>query len=423
MNQESMLHYRNGQLHMEAVALADIAESRDTPFYCYSRADIEHRVDLCKAAFGRIGATIHYAVKANGNLAVLDLMARAGLGADIVSGGELQRVLAAGIDPAQVIFSGVGKRQDELLAALRAGVGPFNVESLPELQQLATLCRDSGLRANVSIRVNPDVSAATHRHISTGVRGSKFGIPEEQLETALRTTLDSEGLELRGLALHIGSQITDAEPYRQACLKMRRWVEWYRPRGFAISHLDLGGGFGIDYGDGRVLDYREVADLVHELLGDLGLQIAVEPGRSLVGPAGILVSRAIYRKESDQIPFLILDAAMNDLLRPALYQASHELLPVTQPADQQRVRCHVVGPVCESSDLFLRDAWLPPVAAGELVVLQQAGAYGAVMASAYNGRPLVAEVMVDGARFQTVRESVSVQDMMARESVMGRFQG
>ncbi|MCW8906683.1 MAG: diaminopimelate decarboxylase [Sedimenticola sp.] len=414
----NMLHYENGQLHMEGVALESIAGQLDTPFYCYSRGAIEHQVDSCKLAFGRIGASIHYAVKANANLAVLDLMARSGLGADIVSAGELQRVLAAGIDPRRVIFSGVGKRDEELLAALRAGVGQFNVESLPELVQLAELCRENGLRASVSVRVNPDVRAATHRHITTGTRGSKFGIDEEQLETALRMVMDSEGLDLRGLALHIGSQIVDAEPYRQACLKMRDWVQRYRARGFPVTHLDLGGGFGIDYGAGRGLDYEVVADLAQQLLGDLGVEIAVEPGRSLVGPAGILVSRAIYRKEADPTPFLILDAGMNDLLRPALYQASHELLPVRQPVDDRQEQCHVVGPICESSDLFLRDARVPPIAAGDLVVMLQAGAYGAVMASVYNSRPLVAEVMVDGQRFQTVRETISTEQMMAWESVL-----
>lgn len=418
MNYSQTLCYLSGELHMESVALATIARQRDTPFYCYSRAAIERQIGHCKAAFGAIGASIHYAVKANSNLAVLKLMADAGLGADIVSGGELQRVLAAGIDPQRVIFSGVGKQTSELLAALAAGVGQFNIESLPELEQLAVLCQQHGYRANVSVRVNPDVEAATHRHITTGVKGSKFGVQMEQLETALVMIQGSERLTLHGLAFHIGSQIVDLEPYRQACAKMRGWVEYFRGQGYRITQLDLGGGFGIDYGDGWALDYAAVAGVIQQSLGDLELQIAVEPGRSLVGDAGVLVSRVVYCKGDEPTPFLILDAGMNDLLRPALYQAVHRLQPLRQPVDGHETRCHVVGPVCESSDFFLRDTWLPPIGQGEWVALLQAGAYAAVMASGYNGRTIPEEVMVDGECFQTVRRPITTQQLMDAEYFM-----
>lgn len=417
MNPDSMLYYHDGQLHMEGVSLTDIQAQVETPFYCYSRTAIEQRAGYCRTVFERIGGTVHYAVKANGNLAILKLMVDAGLGADIVSGGELQRVLVAGMDPAKVIFSGVGKRKDEMRAALQVGIGQFNIESLPELWQLEQLCREEGYRANVSLRVNPDVRVDTHRHINTGGGESKFGIPEVQLEKALGLIQDSNVLCLRGLALHIGSQILEVEPYREACRKMRRWVEVFRARGVTITHLDLGGGFGIDYGDGRILDPAVIADVMQQLLGDLDVQFAVEPGRFLVGPAGILVSRVIYRKEVEPTPFLILDAGMNDLLRPALYQAEHPLKPVRQSEGGGVRRCHVVGPVCESGDRFLQDVILPPIEAGDGVVLLQAGAYAAAMSSGYNGRALVAEVMVERGCFGVIRQPVSTLQMMAWESV------
>ncbi len=414
MNRETRWHYENQQLCMEAVPLQRIAEQVGTPFYCYSAAAIRSRIECCQSAFGAIGATIHYAVKANSNLAVLGLMAEAGLGADIVSEGELARALKAGIRPRDIIFSGVGKRRTELQAALDAGIFQFNLESLPELERLADLCRVQGRTANVSIRVNPEVDAATHRHITTAVKGSKFGIPIEQMGAALELIANSEGLHLHGLAVHIGSQIVTLEPYRNACRRLRAWVIDLRAQGHPISHLDLGGGFGVDYGDGRCLDYGVVAAVVHQELGDLGVQIAVEPGRSLVATAGVLVSEVVYRKEVEPVPFLILDAGMNDLLRPALYQASHQLMTLKAP-DQGREICNLVGPICESSDSFLTQASLPHIVAGDRVALLQAGAYGAVMASGYNSRDIIAEVMVSGDHYALVRRAISYRDLMAYE--------
>lgn len=418
MNDDRSWYYRDGQLCMESVALNAVAERVGTPFYCYSAAAIRAQIAACQSAFWPLGATIHYAVKANSNLAVLRLMAEAGLGADIVSAGELVRALAAGIAPQRIIFSGVGKTHAELLAALEAGIYQFNLESIPELQRLAELCRTRGQVAGVSLRVNPEVDGATHRHITTGIRGGKFGIPPEQLESALALVEQAEGLRLHGLAVHIGSQILDTEPYRKACHRLRGWVTGLGEKGFAISHLDLGGGFGIDYGDGRALEYGAVAAVIEQELGDLGIAIAVEPGRSLVAAAGVLVSEVVYRKVVEPLPFLILDAGMNDLLRPALYQATHQLLPLKQ-ADAAQEICNVVGPICESSDSFLSQISLPPITAGERVALLQAGAYGAVMASGYNSRDIIPEVMVAGDDYVLVRRRIPQQDLMAYEYCAG----
>ncbi len=416
MNSKSALQYRDAQLCMESVSLNHIADQVGTPFYCYSAGTIEARIAECKSAFKKLGATLHYAVKANSNLAVLRLMAEAGLGADIVSAGELERVLKAGIEPAGIIFSGVGKRKPELLAALQAGIFQFNLESIEELEQLDSLCRQQERDAAVSVRINPEVDAATHRYITTGVKGNKFGIPLEQLETALKLIARSDRLRLHGLAMHIGSQILEVEPYTKASRRLRDLAIDLRQKGHAITHLDIGGGFGIDYGDGRYLDFSAVAAVVGRELRGLDVRIAVEPGRSLVGAAGVLVSEVVYRKEVEPLPFLILDAGMNDLMRPALYQAVHPLLPL-QESGEARERCHVVGPICESSDSFLRQATLPPIKAGERVALLQAGAYGAVMASGYNSRDIIPEVMVRGDQYRLVRRRIPHGDLMAYELI------
>jgi len=414
MSKNSTLSTIDGQLHMESVSLAAIADHIGTPFYCYSAAAIRRQIDQCTTAFHPLGVNIHYAVKANSNLSVLRLMADAGLGADIVSGGELARALKAGINPAGIIFSGVGKQENELLEALDAGIGQFNIESISELEFLAELCERDSRIAQVSVRVNPDVDAATHRHITTGMRGNKFGVPAEQLEQALNLIAHSSGLSLRGLAIHIGSQILEIGPYSAACQRLRGWILDLREKGHAISHLDLGGGFGIDYGDTRHLPYSEVATVIEEELQGLDLEIAVEPGRSLVGDAGVLISRVIYRKEVNPTPFVILDAAMNDLMRPALYQAKHRVLPLTATGAEEEV-CNVVGPICESSDSFLKGERLPRLEAGQCIALLQAGAYGAVMASSYNSRDIIAEVMTDGDQFALVRQRITQSDLMGYE--------
>ena len=414
MGMNSALQYIDGQLHMESVPLSTIVDQIGTPFYCYSKVAIEQQILACKNAFHNTGATIHYAVKANSNLSVLRLMANAGLGADIVSVGELERALKAGIQPADIIFSGVGKRKVEMLAALDAGIAQFNLESIPELEVLAGLCEQHGRIAQVSVRVNPEVDAATHRHITTGVKGSKFGVPMEQLELALSLIGASDQLYLRGLAVHIGSQIVDVKPYQAACQRLRGWITNLREKGYAITHLDLGGGFGIDYGDGRQLSFETVAGVIQEELQSMDLQLAIEPGRSLVGGAGVLVSEVIYRKEVEPVPFLILDVGMNDLMRPALYQATHALQPLMAPGNDQEI-CNIVGPICESSDSFLKGVTLPQLVAGSRVALLQAGAYGAVMSSGYNSRDIVPEVMTDGEQYHLIRQRISQTELMAYE--------
>ncbi|TVO75831.1 diaminopimelate decarboxylase [Sedimenticola selenatireducens] len=411
------LHYTNQQLHMESVSLDSIAEQVSTPFYCYSRAVIEQQISACKNAFKVLDATLHYAVKANSNLAVLRIMAGAGLGADVVSAGEMERALMAGIAAEKIIFSGVGKRKAEMLAALEAGIAQFNLESISELKVLMVLCEQQKKRAGVSVRINPDVDGKTHRHITTGVKGSKFGIPMEQLSQALGLIAQSDHLTLRGLAVHIGSQIVTTEPYRAVCERLRDWIIDLRGQGHAIQHLDLGGGFGIDYGDGQVLSFENVAQVMRQALqGVKDLKIAIEPGRSLVGDAGVLVSEVIYRKEVEPVPFLILDAGMNDLMRPALYQASHSLVPLIS-MERGHETVSVVGPICESSDSFHKEISLPRIEEGERIALLQAGAYGAVMASGYNSRDIIPEVLVDSGEYALVRRRINHRDLLELEQV------
>jgi diaminopimelate decarboxylase len=411
------LHYTNQQLHMESVSLDTIAEQVGTPFYCYSKAAIEQQVAACKNAFKVLDATLHYAVKANSNLTVLSLMAKAGLGADVVSVGEMERALMAGIAAEKIIFSGVGKRKAEMLAALEAGIAQFNLESISELKALMVLCEQQNRITGVSVRINPDVDGNTHQHITTGVKGSKFGIPMEQLSEALDLIDQSNYLTLRGLAVHIGSQIVSTQPYRTVCERLRGWILDLREQGYLIRHLDLGGGFGIDYGDGQVLAFEDVAQVMQQALqGVDNLQIAIEPGRALVGDAGVLVSEVIYRKEVEPVPFLILDAGMNDLMRPALYQASHTLVPVTY-TERAHETVNVVGPICESSDSFHKEVSLPRIEEGERVVLLQAGAYGAVMASGYNSRDIIPEVLVDSDEYKLVKRRINHRYLLELEQV------
>jgi diaminopimelate decarboxylase len=410
----SHLSYRDGRLHHEDVDLQQLADVVDTPFYCYSRAAVQSAVRRCRAAFDPLGVKIHYAVKANSNISVLRLMAAEGLGADIVSGGELERALQAGIRPGGIVFSGVGKQRRELELALRAGVGQFNIESLPELELLAAVAGEQKCQAAVAVRINPDVDAGTHRHITTGVRSSKFGIPLEQLEEALAAVVRSPQLRLNGLAVHIGSQIQDGGPYRAVCRLLADETLRLRGQGLELDHVDLGGGFGVDYGDGRSLDFATVAEIIEQELLPLSLHVSVEPGRSLVADAGVMVSRVLYRKAA-QPPFLILDAGMNDLMRPALYQAVHPLLPLAQ-LESPWGTANLVGPICESTDLFQRDAPVPAaLGAGDLVALQQAGAYAAVMSGTYNSRDLIPEVMVEGAASRVIRRRLAQRELMALE--------
>ncbi|MBI1208231.1 MAG: diaminopimelate decarboxylase [Azospirillum sp.] len=408
--------YRSGELHAEAVALAAIAEAVGTPCYVYARAALEVGYRAFAEAFADDDVGLCYALKANGNLAVIRTLARLGAGADVVSEGELRRALAAGIPPDRIVFSGVGKTRAEMAAALDAGIHQLNVESLPELEALSEVASGRGQTAAIAIRVNPDVDARTHAKISTGRKENKFGIDIDHAPAAFARAAALPGLRPVGVALHIGSQLTQLAPFRAAFERVVPLVEALRAAGIAIDRLDLGGGLGIRYRDETVPPIADYAAMVRDAVGGLGCKVTLEPGRVLVGNAGLLLARVIYRKEGAHRRFLILDAAMNDLIRPSLYEAHHGIIPVRESAPGTRTApIDVVGPVCESGDTFALQRLLPPLDAGDLVAIQSAGAYGAVMASSYNGRPLVPEVLVDGDRFAVVRPRPTIEEMLAQD--------
>ncbi len=410
--------YRNGLLHAEDVPLPEIAAAVGTPTYVYSAAILESNYQAYGKAFGGQNVGIHFALKANGNLAVVAFLAGLGAGADIVSLGELERALAAGIPPDRIVFSGVGKTREELTAAVSVGIGQVNVESEPELEALDQVARAVGRRQRIALRVNPDVDALTHEKISTGKRGDKFGIPFDRAPEVYRRAAALPGIDPVGLAVHIGSQLIDLAPYRAAYRKLVELTQAIRQAGLPVTTLDLGGGIGVAYKDERPPSLTEYAGVVCEALGNLGCRLAIEPGRSVVASAGILLSRVVYRKTSETNNILILDAGMNDLMRPSMYGAYHSILPVQEPAPGVPVGpVDVVGPVCETGDTFARSRMLPPIETDNLVVFSAAGAYGSSMSSTYNGRPLAAEVLVRGDRFDIVRPRQAVKAMFADERV------
>ncbi|MHB1217175.1 MAG: diaminopimelate decarboxylase [Alphaproteobacteria bacterium] len=406
---------RNGTLHAEGVPLERLARETGTPFYVYSAAGLRRAYRAYADAFAHLPATICYALKANSNQAVLRVLAREGAGADVVSGGELKRALAAGIPAARVVFSGVGKTDDELAYALRRGVGQINVESDVELDALDRVARRLGKRPHVSLRVNPDVDAGTHAKITTGTAENKFGI---DFATARRLFAGASRRQVRldGLALHIGSQLTDLKPLARAYGRVAILARELRAAGRAVARLDLGGGLGIRYRDETPPPPSALARVAEKAVGDLGCALTLEPGRSIVGEAGLLVSRVIYVKDGAARRFVVTDAAMNDLLRPALYGAYHEILPVARRRGALRP-VDVVGPVCETSDTFAVQRRLPPMKAGDLLAFGSAGAYGSVMASTYNTRPLVPELLVDGKRHAVVRPRIEVEALIAQDRV------
>ena len=391
--------YRGGRLHAEKVALDVIAETYGTPVYVYSQTAIEDAYREFAAAFDGLDARICYGVKANGNLAVIRALARLGAGADVVSGGEIARAVAAGIRPADIVFSGVGKTRQEMAQALKAGIGQLNVESEAELRALGEVAESLGAIAPTAIRVNPDIAVDTADKIATGRYEHKFGIPIEDARRIYERGSATPGIRMVGLAVHIGSQILDLSPFEAAFSALAECVGGLRRAGCAVERLDLGGGLGITYIDETAPSLAEFADVVCRTVGGLGCEITFEPGRRLVGNAGILLSRVLYAKETPLRRFVIVDAAMNDLLRPALYGAEHAVLPVAGAAEGGEIRrVDVVGPVCETGDWLARGVDLPLLEEGDLLAVAGAGAYGAVMASNYNGRGLVGEVMVhDGA--------------------------
>ena len=406
----------DGGLAAGPVRLADIAAAVGTPAYVYSADAIEAAYREFEAALAP--ARICYAMKANGNLAVLRLLAGLGAGADVVSEGEFRRALAAGVAPERIVFSGVGKTEAEMEAALVSGILQINAESAPEVRSLSRIAARLGRTASVALRINPDVDAGTLDQISTGRKTDKFGVAWTEAPALFREAAGLPGLSMEGIAVHIGSQLGDLEPYRRAFRRVADLVRTLRAEGARIRRLDLGGGFGIRYRDETPLPLAGYAALVREEIAGLGCELVVEPGRRLVGPAGVLLARVVAVKETPARRFVIVDAGMNDLVRPMIYGAWHDILPLDAPPAGADYRpADVVGPVCETTDKFAEQRLLPPLAAGDLVAFCEAGAYGAVMASTYNGRPLVPEVLVRGGRFDIVRARPTFDESLALESV------
>lgn len=397
--------YRNGELHAESVALKKIAAEVGTPFYCYSSATLERHYRVLEAALPH-GTLIAFSVKANGNLAVLKTLAQLGAGADVVSGGELKKALAAGIPRERIVFSGVGKTKAEMALALEAGIYQINVESEPELEALNDIASQVGRRAPITIRVNPDVDAKTHAKITTGTAESKFGIPLRRARAAYGFASNLPHLDVVGIDMHIGSQIVELAPFEAAFRRLVELVQVLRTDGFAIERIDLGGGLGVPYRSDNAPppDPAAYGTAVSRATAGLGTTLIVEPGRLIAANAGVLVASVIYVKDGEHRTFLILDAGMNDLLRPALYGAHHEIVPVKErSAEAAYVPYDIVGPICESSDQFATNFALPTLKPGDLVAILGAGAYGAVMASAYNARPPAPEVLVKDERWSVVR--------------------
>ena len=408
--------YRHGELYAEELRLADIAEQFGTPCYVYSRAALTAAFEDYLSALKGRDATVCYAVKANSNLAILNLFARMGAGFDIVSGGELTRVIAAGGDPAKVVFSGVGKSRAEMRAALQAGIHCFNVESETELHHLNEVAGTLGVKAPVSLRVNPDVDPKTHPYIATGLKSSKFGVAFDQALPLYRRAKALPNLVIRGIDCHIGSQLLDPAPAAEATQKILQLVDILAAEGMPLAHLDLGGGMGIRYRDEAVPTAVEYLSPMLEQLSTRKERLMFEPGRSLVGNAGVLLTRVDVLKHGSERNFAIVDAAMNDLLRPALYDAWHDILPVQQREGAEQ-RYEIVGPVCESGDFLGHDRTLV-LHEDDLLAVMSAGAYGMAMSSNYNSRPRAAEVMVDGHTLQLVRQREEVSQLFSGETML-----
>jgi diaminopimelate decarboxylase len=410
--------YRNGVLHAEAVNLIELAEAVGTPFYCYSTATLERHYRVFSDAFAGEKSLVCYAMKANSNQSVLRTLAKLGAGADVVSGGELKRALAAGIPPEKILFSGVGKTEAELRAALAADILCINVESEPELELLSRLASEQGRVARISVRVNPDVDSGSHAKISTGKSENKFGVPLSLARAVYARAARLPGIHVTGVDMHIGSQITDLVPLEAAFRLLAEFVQTLRADGHVISHVDFGGGLGIPYHADREAPPlpSAYADVVKRVTHNLGCTLVFEPGRMIVGNAGILVTRVIYVKHGDAKNFVIIDAAMNDLIRPTLYEAHHDILPVRAPAQgTPAIVADVVGPVCESGDYLALGRAMPTPKAGDLLAIMTAGAYGAVQSGTYNTRALVPEVLVKDDQYAVVRPRVEVETLIAMD--------
>ena len=412
--------YKNGVLHAEDVAIPDIVASVGAPFYVYSTATLTRHFQLFDDAFAGMDHLVCYAMKAASNQAILQTLAKLGAGMDVVSGGEYARARAAGVPGERIVFSGVGKTRDEMRLALTGGIRQFNVESEPEMAVLSAVATEFGVKAPITIRVNPDVDAKTHAKIATGKSENKFGIPISRAREVYAQAAALPGIDVIGIDVHIGSQLTQLEPFELAYQKVAELTELLRADGHNIRRLDLGGGLGIPYTRSNEapplpIDYGA---MVKRVLGHLNCEIEIEPGRLIAGNAGILVSQVIYVKEGEDRKFLILDAAMNDLIRPAMYDAHHEIEPVIEPrAGAERATYDVVGPVCESGDTFAKGREMAQMTAGDLVAFRSAGAYGAVMSSEYNTRPLIPEVMVNGSEFAVIRSRPSFDEIINRDTI------
>ncbi|MDQ0468222.1 diaminopimelate decarboxylase [Labrys wisconsinensis] len=412
--------YRGGVLHAEDVPLPTIAAEVGTPFYCYSAATLRRHYRVFSEAFAGVPSLVCYAMKANSNLAVLKVLAKLGAGMDVVSEGELRRARAAGVPPDKIMFSGVGKTARELAYALDEGILCFNVESEPELERLSAIATAKGRTAHVSLRVNPDVDARTHKKISTGKSENKFGIPIAQARAVYAKAARLPGLAVSGVDMHIGSQITALEPYDASIERLAGLVRELRADGHVIEHVDLGGGLGIPYRDDNEPPPHpeDYAAVVKRYAPDLGARLIFEPGRLIAGNAGILVSEVIYVKQGEGRTFVIVDAAMNDLIRPTLYDAYHAIWPVKErPPGGAMIEADVVGPVCETGDYIALGRDIPAVAAGDLIAVMSAGAYGAVQAGTYNSRLLVPEVLVDGERYAVIRPRPSHDELLGLDRV------
>lgn len=412
--------YKNGNLYAEDVSLADIAAEIGTPFYVYSTATMTRHYNVFADALRGMNALVCFALKANSNIAVMRSLACLGAGADVVSGGELTRALKAGVPASKIIFSGVGKTDSEISLALDVGIRQINVESVPELEAISRIATAKGVAAPIALRINPDIDAGTHAKITTGTLENKFGIEWTVAHEIYARASTMGGIKAKGLAVHIGSQLHDMEPFRKAYVRMGDLVAMIRKDGLAVETLDLGGGFGIPYGDEThpIPGVEDYAKIVRETVGDLGVEYFFEPGRMIVGNAGVLVTKVIYVKEGSTKTFVIVDAAMNDLIRPTLYGAYHEIVPVAEPrSNTAMIEVDVVGPVCETGDTFAKAKTMPRTASGDLLAIHTAGAYGAVQSSTYNTRALVAEVLVDGSKFHVIRPRFEVEQMIALESM------
>ncbi|WP_128253235.1 diaminopimelate decarboxylase [Falsirhodobacter deserti] len=412
--------YRSGTLHAEDVALSDIAQVIGTPFYCYSTATLTRHYQLFTEALSPLPHLVCFAIKSLSNVAVLKTLGNLGAGMDVVSAGEYMRAKAAGVPGDKIVFSGVGKTREEMRIALEGGIRQFNVESEPEMRALSEVASSMGVIAPIAIRVNPDVDARTHEKIATGKSENKFGIPIARASEVYAEAARLPGLDVVGIDVHIGSQLTELSPFEQAYLKVADLTHRLRAEGHDIRRLDLGGGLGIPYARNNEAPPlpTDYGALIKRTVGDLGCEIEIEPGRLISGNSGVLVSRVIYVKNGEGRDFLILDAAMNDLVRPSMYGAHHDIVAVEEPAaGTEQQPYDVVGPVCETGDTFAKARPLPPLAEGDLVAFRSAGAYGSVMASEYNTRPLIPEVLVKGDHYAVIRARPTFEEILARDTV------